>query len=296
MKPATQRLPKSHGLSGVLQCPKCKDCSLHASEEGIFCQKCSSLFKTDASGVIDFVFHRDYPLSPEYYSEEFRRGSSLMYENYEYYENGNRLFNAIHFSGHKTLHAWAKQYLDSLPNSHCVEADFGCGGGAHADYYLTPHPLALDILPTSLQALKKRFPGAVALASDQMALPLQDESIDIAYSVYNLEHIFHLRLSLQSLYRVMKPEGRLFVSIPCEGGWAWNLGRQFTSARHFKKLGVDYAKLIRLEHCNTAKEIVRSLAYYFDTVRTDFFPLKALPTFNANLTYSLELKKKVSPK
>ena len=95
------------------------------------------------------------------------------------------------------------------------------------------------------------------------------------------------------MYRILKENCSFFVGLPLEGGFLWNTGRRLTSEREFsRRYGIDYSKVIKIEHCNTARRIIDNLRKIFILKRKSFFPLSFFPFINCNLTVSIECVKK----
>ena len=91
--------------------------------------------------------------------------------------------------------------------------------------------IGVDVVDEMLTASKQNFVEAEKLNSwfnpdfvtlkkgDALALPVSDESIDVAAQncLFNIFHNDDLKLALQEMYRVLKPHGRLVMSDPvCE--------------------------------------------------------------------------------
>src|SRR6056300_1485609 len=117
--------------------------------------------------------------------------------------------------------------LDKLalaPGQTCL--DVGCGEGRHtlATYLLEGvRALGIDLYERDLGTARQRIqdmtphsPGGEIgfAAGDATGLPLCDESVDAAIASEILEHIPNYLAVLEELWRVLKPGGRLFISVP----------------------------------------------------------------------------------
>jgi len=91
--------------------------------------------------------------------------------------------------------------------------DVGSADGPSVSW-LEPHGkrIMLDIDPRGLG------PGGVC--GSAMALPFADETFDVACAFDVVEHCEPEALALQELTRVLKPGGRLLISVPAYQ-WAW---------------------------------------------------------------------------
>src|SRR5262249_60886097 len=113
-------------------------------------------------------------------------------------------------------------------------------------------------------------------------------------SIYNLEHILDLQRVLSEVHRVLDPGGSFLIALPCEGGLAWNLGRELTTRRQFqKKYGINYDKIIAYEHVRDFRGVFEELAAsrLFDVVRQRFFPA-LVPSVDLNLVACIECRKR----
>ena len=115
------------------------------------------------------------------------------------------------------------------------------------------------------------------------ALPLPEAAYDFVLTFYSLEHLHFLGTCLEEYKRVLKPGGFLAGAIPAEGGLAWGLGRFLTTRRLVvKRLGLDYDKIIAMEHCNTAAEVIDALDKVFIRRHLSWWPCR-LPVLDLNL-------------
>jgi ubiquinone/menaquinone biosynthesis C-methylase UbiE len=133
----------------------------------------------------------------------------------------------------------------------------------------------------------------VMLLQRGQTLPLTDESVDVFVSFYSLEHIYPLQPYLQELDRVLKPGGTVVGAIPTEGGFAWGLGRFFTSRRWFKQnTSITPDKIICWEHPNFANHIIKCLDKQFLRKSLSYWPLKWLPLVDINFVIKFIYTKK----
>lgn len=138
--------------------------------------------------------------------------------------------------------------------------DAGCGEGRHCFGALArgAHVVGLDLDAESLRraagalatsARERRRLGAM-LRGDAFALPFAAESFDAVICAEVMEHVHDHRAAARELARVLRPGGRLAVTIPTA-----------TSERLYLRLGDDYFESpgghIRIFR---PRELARSLA------------------------------------
>lgn len=109
-----------------------------------------------------------------------------------------------------------------------VLLDLGCGGGRHAFAALRrgARVIALDADPAELVSVRDTVtamrqageipsPGrAVEVRADALRLPLADNSVDRVIAAEVMEHIPDDAAALDELVRVLRPGGRIAVTVP----------------------------------------------------------------------------------
>lgn len=128
-----------------------------------------------------------------------------------------------------------------------------------------------------------KFKNAALVSAD--SLPYPDKFFDHVVSLFVLEHISHLENVFKEIKRVMKPSGRLIVALPCEGGLAWNIGRELTTRRMFQKqYNINYDKVIAYEHKHCLRDLQVYLERHFQVLKSRYYPF-CVPLIDANLVY-----------
>ncbi len=89
--------------------------------------------------------------------------------------------------------------------------DLGCGGGSF-DYRACGCSAVIGV--DSIAANLKPNAGIVPLCADAAALPFARGSFDLVICHHSLEHFRDARRVVREIRRVLKPAGRLFVSVP----------------------------------------------------------------------------------
>ncbi len=169
--------------------------------------------------------------------------------------------------------------------------EIGAGTGEHlvhepacSDYY------ALELREELAETLRQRFPAARTIIGDcQQRIDVKDYFFDRVLAIHVLEHLPDLPSALDEVVRVLKPGGIFSVLIPCEGGFGYKIGREFTSKRMFEaRYHTDYEWMITYDHINKANEILELLNARFEKRDQTFFPLR-IPSVDLNLTIGLTL-------
>lgn len=127
------------------------------------------------------------------------------------------------------------------------------------------------------------------------ALPFADDTFDVVFTFFALEHIHPLEPHLREIHRVLRPGGVVVGCIPCEGGVAWGLGRFLTSRRWLlRNTSIDPNRVLCWEHANFADFILNSLDKQFERRHVRFWPLR-VPVIDMNLVASFVHAKPTVP-
>lgn len=102
--------------------------------------------------------------------------------------------------------------LETMPPGRALDA--ACGTGRYAAY-LTARGhtvVGVDASPQMLARARARVPGADFRLGHLEALPIEDQSADLAICALALTHCIDLAPPIQELARVVRPGGRVIVS------------------------------------------------------------------------------------
>lgn len=176
------------------------------------------------------------------------------------------------------------------PGGKTLEIGSGFGNQIQYEDLSDQEYFAVDMREEMTEAVRERYPEVTAMTVDvQRELPFPDRHFDRVLAVQVLEHMPNLPPALDEIKRVMKPDGRFIVVIPCEGGRAYSLARSISSRRMFeKRYDTDFDWFVETEHCNVPWEIEHELGKRFRREGRTYFPL-LVPSVNANLLIGLTL-------
>jgi SAM-dependent methyltransferase len=111
--------------------------------------------------------------------------------------------------------------------------DAGCGSGRNmVDLVRRGRVCGLELAPSSLQAAATRKVGEVRAGSLEQPLPFRDGAFDLAVALDVLEHVGDDAFALRELARVVRPGGRLVVTVP---QYAWLWGEHDVLAHHHRR-------------------------------------------------------------
>lgn len=108
-----------------------------------------------------------------------------------------------------------------------------------------------------------------------------DRRYDRIISVAVLEHLLDLPFDVALAGLHLHDHGVFCAGIPSEGSLLWETAWRYGTGAAFRwRTGLDYARLMRYEHVNTALEIDACIRYFFRDVALDRYPL---PPFSLSL-------------
>ena len=172
--------------------------------------------------------------------------------------------------------------------------EIGAGLGEHLAFEDPEHHdgyYALELREEMAAKIRERHPAVTTLTADcQERLPFDDDFFGRVLAIHVLEHLPNLPAALHEIHRVLAPDGRLVVVIPCEGGLAYSLARRVSAQRVFeKRYETSYDWCIASEHLNVPEEILTELEDAFVVQHRRFFPL-SVPSVALNLVIGLTLR------
>ena len=95
--------------------------------------------------------------------------------------------------------------INNLVPTDKIICDLGCGKGAISNSVKAKKIITIDIDPANEPDIVHNFVDGI---------PLDDESVDICIAGEILEHVYHSKLFLKDIRRVLKPNGKLILSTP----------------------------------------------------------------------------------
>ncbi len=274
----------------ILSTLRCSDChgDICIKENKYLCVLCNRIFETN-NRVLNTMPRNVMRFPLIYQDENLIQWHKMLDESQDYFYKSNKLVAWVQNAGHRTVKKWMKNYR-------CTSVlDLGCGDGAHLEHMgIFDSYIGLDVDTVSLERFADRAvrlsANIFALQGDAYCLPFKKGSFDAIISIYNLEHLVYLDLCLEEMHRVLTPKGTLFVSFPNEGGVAWKFGRRLTSRNYFQKKGLDYDRIMDIEHINCCWQIEKALKRHFKIIKTSRFPMPLISK-NFSLITTMRCKK-----
>jgi SAM-dependent methyltransferase len=113
------------------------------------------------------------------------------------------------------LYAWAAREVKRFAaGRELTLLDAGCGDAALPSYLPARHAyVGIDFSPRVL-ARALRYHPAAYFRADLNRLPFPDASFDVAISLQALQYLERPEVALAEMARVLKPQGRLLLSLP----------------------------------------------------------------------------------
>jgi ubiquinone/menaquinone biosynthesis C-methylase UbiE len=162
--------------------------------------------------------------------------------------------NHFWFAGRRRLiRHFCRQYL---ANEGDVVLDIGCGTGAmlHTLRELNVRLSGLDGRLEGMLSLRRHHPELNLIQGNLLRLPIKSDVLHGALMLDTLEHVDDV-LALREAWRVIKPEGRLILSVPAMK-WLW--GYRDIDAGHLRR----YSKQEIIDTLSSCRFGVETVQYY----------------------------------
>lgn len=118
--------------------------------------------------------------------------------------------------------------------------DIGCGTGAMLDE-LAPfgHVMGADFAPEALAFCRQRGSHYPLTRADVRRLPFAADSFDVVTAMDIIEHIDNDKAASAEIFRVLRPGGRLFVTVPAfQSLWS----EHDEALHHYRRYTVPHLK------------------------------------------------------
>lgn len=155
--------------------------------------------------------------------------------------------------------------------------------------------VALELRENMAEVIRSNHPDIQVWVGDcQDTIPAPDDAFERIIASHVLEHLPNLPKAVKEIYRIChKQQGVFSVVIPCEGGFAYSIGRKLSIQRIFEKRYKEpYKWFIEREHVNVPQEILEEIFPYFELISSEFFPLKFLPFTWCNISVGMNFRPK----
>jgi ubiquinone/menaquinone biosynthesis C-methylase UbiE len=155
--------------------------------------------------------------------------------------------------------AWERRRALLLAEARSGERvlDLGCGAGRFVAA-LRDHgaePVGVEIAAAALERARRNAPGAdLRLVEADGSLPLDHRSIDLVWCSEVLEHVGDTAHLLLEVRRVLRPGGRLLVTVPFHGRVKGALIALARFDAHFDPLGQHLRFYTRTSLTRTLRE------------------------------------------
>lgn len=200
----------------LLSCPKCKT-QLHINETDLICSNnsCGKKYKIISKNIFSFLDENqseDTELSIEKWDEFYSDKAK-----FEDYEKRYQLYLEDNFTN---VYRQLSEYKD-FKKQKTVFLEIGCGPMFLARTLADRCDLVIGI-DFSLEALKtaqimlerNKIKNYLLIHGDIKNIPIRDNCVDILYGGGVIEHFTDTYKAIEELYRVLKPEGISFNTVP----------------------------------------------------------------------------------
>lgn len=185
--------------------------TLKDSPEGLLCAHCSRLFPI-VDGVPQLLSHE---LEMESSSEKLQMHAyGRTFSSHSDRRWRRSMGSLINVFGNGYLYSWASKVLESGSDGRQLTIlDAGCGDGILRRYLCPRHTYAGVDFSMRPLLRAKRNPG-IYLRAGLSHLPFPQNTFDVAVSLQALQYVPRPEDCLIQIARVLKPGGKLLLSVP----------------------------------------------------------------------------------
>ena len=179
--------------------------------------------------------------------------------------------------------------------------EIGAGSSPHFNYisHMFGKYVFLENSKFAINYLKKKFKRKKKLdykIYNGKKIPFKSNYFDRIIISHVLEHIQEPELFLKNMMLKLKKGGILSISLPCDPGFFWRLGRFFlkifTVKKKLKISNVEYDYMIATEHINSIFNLKSIIKYKYskNIIKESYLPSR-IKFIDLNLFYNITLKK-----
>ena len=203
-------------LKELLQCPSCRSRKLTFSEAQIKCAQCSATFEI-SDGIPDMLV-KNTTVGEE---SEIHRAFQTTFNYIDHYQKDAFEFDYYQERPGATGHneRRLREFISRhVPKEKGFILDVGCGNAWVAEYFCKKDytVLSFDISQKNTHDAVKNYPSEnhVAVVGDVFSLPFQPEKFDCIIASEVIEHVTVPAKFTETLFRALKPGGKLIVTTP----------------------------------------------------------------------------------
>ena len=177
------------------------------------------------------------------------------------------------------------------------------GAGSSPHYAYISHAFGkyvfLEKSKFAINYLKKKFKKNKKIdykSYNGKKIPFKENFFDRIILSHVLEHIPEPEVFLKDTMKKLKKNGILSISLPCDPGVLWRVGRFFLKILSVKKIlnisNVEYDYLIASEHINSIFNLKSIIKYKYskNIINESYLPTRIKST-DLNLFYNITLRK-----
>jgi len=179
--------------------------------------------------------------------------------------------------------------------------EIGAGSSPHFNYisHMFGKYIFLENSKFAINYLKKKFKRKKKLdykIYNGKKIPFKANFFDRIIISHVLEHIQEPELFLKDMMQKLKKGGILSISLPCDPGIFWRLGRFFlkifTVKKKLKISNIEYDYMIATEHINSIFNLKSIIKYKYSNniIKECHLPIRIRST-DLNLFYNVTLRK-----
>lgn len=215
------------------------------------------------------------------------------------YDNLYKGLSGFFFSqAHKNLEKLNYNFITNKKNEKTkLYLEIGPGRKLHYDYLIDKKKIFkyfyLDSNLKNINYLKKKYKNKNFFINLNTMKNIKKNSLDRIICSHVLEHVYNPEQFILYYYKFLKKSGTFSITLPCDPGLLWRIGRLYNYFTFWKSQGItknEYYYHMAHEHINPIKNLISIIKYNFKNYSESYLPFKFRST-NLNLMYNIVIFK-----
>jgi SAM-dependent methyltransferase len=175
--------------------------------------------------------------------------------------------------------------------------EIGPGRHSHYDYIKAKKNILMyyfyDKEIKNINYIRKQYKDKKPFIYIDDLSKIKKNSLDRIICSHVIEHVLDPEKFILYLFRLLKKNGALCITLPCDPGFLWSLGRVYNYFSFWRLKDItkkEYYYHMSCEHVNSIQNLINIVKYNFLNYSDQFLPFR-VRSINFNLMYNIIIYK-----
>jgi SAM-dependent methyltransferase len=175
--------------------------------------------------------------------------------------------------------------------------EIGPGRHSHYDYIKAKKNILMyyfyDKEIKNINYIRKQYKDKKPFIYIDDLSKIKKNSLDRIICSHVIEHVLDPEKFILYLFRLLKKNGSLCITLPCDPGFLWSLGRVYNYFSFWRSKDItkkEYYYHMSCEHVNSIQNLINIVKYNFLNYSDQFLPFR-VRSINFNLMYNIIIYK-----